>query len=41
MFHLSRRRLLSMVVISAISAPLCAWAAKRGRFVSMKPIQFM
>lgn len=27
MFHLSRRRLLSMVVISAISAPLCAWAA--------------
>lgn len=27
MFHLSRRRLLTMVVISAISAPLCAWAA--------------
>lgn len=27
MFHLSRRQLLTMVVISAVSAPLCAWAA--------------
>lgn len=27
MFYLSRRQLLTMVVISAVSAPLCAWAA--------------
>lgn len=27
MFRLSRRQLLTMVVISAVSAPLCAWAA--------------
>lgn len=37
MFHLSRRQLLTMIVISAVSAPFSAWAA----FVSMKPIQFM
>lgn len=41
MFHLFRRQLLTMIVISAVSAPFSALAAKRGRFVSMKPIQFM
>lgn len=33
MFHLSRRRLLTMVVISAVSAPLCTYAAAPGAVV--------